>query len=135
MPMTKPAQFKTPKRSQRGFTLLEVIVALTITAMVLGSLFALAAGSKQLAFRSGQSLNTAIAERAKINFALLQDEYADVEIAIDNERFRIRPEEYLYPVTRKTEPSIYKLQHFEVIDERTDAAVQGTRWIKLELPE
>jgi prepilin-type N-terminal cleavage/methylation domain-containing protein len=135
MPMTRPAQLKIPKRSQRGFTLLEVIVALTITAMVLGSLFALAAGSKQLAFRSGQSLNTAIAERAKINFALLQDEYADVEIAIDNERFRIRPEEYLDPVTRKTEPSIYKLQHFEVIDERTDAAVQGTRWIKLELPE
>jgi prepilin-type N-terminal cleavage/methylation domain-containing protein len=135
MPMTRPAQLKIPKRSQRGFTLLEVIVALTITAMVLGSLFALAAGSKQLAFRSGQSLNTAIAERAKINFALLQDEYADVEIAIDDERFRIRPEEYLYPVTRKTEPSIYKLQHFEVIDERTDAAVQGTRWIKLELPE
>jgi prepilin-type N-terminal cleavage/methylation domain-containing protein len=135
MPMTRPAQLKIPKRSQRGFTLLEVIVALTITAMVLGSLFALAAGSKQLAFRSGQSLNTAIAERAKINFALLQDEYADVEIAIDEERFSIRPEEYLDPVTRKTEPSIYKLQHFEVIDERTDAAVQGTRWIKLELPE
>jgi prepilin-type N-terminal cleavage/methylation domain-containing protein len=135
MPMTKPAQLKIPKRFQRGFTLLEVIVALTITAMVLGSLFALAAGSKQLAFRSGQSLNTAIAERAKINFALLQDEYADVEIAIDEERFSIRPEEYLDPVTRKTEPSIYKLQHFEVIDERTDAAVQGTRWIKLELPE
>ena len=103
--------------------------------MVLGSLFALAAGSKQLAFRSGQSLNTAIAERAKINFALLQDEYADVEIAIDDERFRIRPEEYLDPVTRKTETSIYKLQHFEVVDERTDEAVQGTRWIKLEFQE
>ena len=133
--MTNPAQFKIPKSSQRGFTLLEVIVALTITAMVLGSLFALAAGSKQLAFRSGQSLNTAIAERAKINFALLQDEYADVEIAIDDERFRIRPEEYLDPVTRKTETSIYKLQHFEVVDERTDEAVQGTRWIKLEFQE
>ena len=50
---------KLPQRRQRGFTLLEVIVALTITAMVLGSLFALAAGSKQLAFRSGQSLNAA----------------------------------------------------------------------------
>lgn len=123
------------KRSQRGFTLLEVIVALTITAMVLGSLFALAAGSKQLAFRSGQSLSTAIQARAKVNFAFLDDEYAQVEIAIDDERFRIRSEEYLDPVARKTEPSIYKFQHFEVIDERTDETVSGTRWIKLELAE
>lgn len=133
--MTKRFPISSLKPLQRGFTLLEVIVALTITAMVLGSLFSLAAGSKQLAFRSGQSLNTAIAARAKINFALLEDEYADVEIAIDNERFRIRPEEYLDPVTRKTEPSIYKLQHFEVIDELSDETVHGTRWIKLELPE
>ncbi len=126
---------KLPQRRQRGFTLLEVIVALTITAMVLGSLFALAAGSKQLAFRSGQSLNAAIAARAKINFALLEDEYADVEIAIDDERFRIRAEEYLETVTRKTEPSTYKLQYYEVVDERSDEAVRGTRWIRLELAE
>ena len=133
--MTRQLQPISTKRRQRGFTLLEVIVALTITAMALGSLFALAAGSKQLAFRSEQSLNSAIAERAKINFALLEDEYSDVEIAIDDERFRIRPEEYLDPVTRKTEAIIYKLQHFEVVDERTDETVLGTRWIKLELAE
>ena len=48
---------------QQGFTLLEVLVALTITGMVLGSLFALAAGSKQLAFRSGESLDVAIEAR------------------------------------------------------------------------
>jgi len=120
---------------QKGFTLLEVIVALTITAMVLGSLFALAAGSKQLAFRSGKSLNSAIAARAQVNFAFLQDEYQDVEIAIDNDRFRIRSEEYLDPVPRKTEAHIFKLQHFEVVDEQTDEAIQGTRWVKLELPE
>tara|TARA_R110001592_G_scaffold121941_1_gene328234 strand:+ start:2022 stop:2423 length:402 start_codon:yes stop_codon:yes gene_type:complete len=133
--MIERRQPKFLKRTQRGFTLLEVIVALTITAMVLGSLFALAAGSKQLAFRSGQSLNAAIAARAKINFALLEDEYADVEIAIDEDRFRIRPEEYLDPVTRKTEPSSFKLQYYEVVDERSDEAVRGTRWIRLELQE
>lgn len=133
--MTRTIPQNANKRFQSGFTLLEVIVALTITAMVLGSLFALAAGSKQLAFRSGLSLNSAIAERAKVNFALLEDEYSDVEIAIDNERFRIRSEEYLDPVPRKTDATIYKLQQFEVIDELTDEAVQGTRWVKLELAE
>lgn len=133
--MTRSLRLASSVQKQSGFTLLEVIVALTITAMVLGSLFALAAGSKRLAFRSGQSLNGAIQERAAINFALLQDEYADVEIAIDNDRFRIRPEDYLDPVPRKTQPNTFKLQHFEVIDEQTDEAVMGTRWIKLELPE
>ena len=52
---------------QQGFTLLEVLVALTITGMVLGSLFALAAGSKQLAFRSGESLDVAIEARARVH--------------------------------------------------------------------
>ncbi|MCB1665383.1 MAG: prepilin-type N-terminal cleavage/methylation domain-containing protein [Pseudomonadales bacterium] len=120
---------------QNGFTLLEVMVALTITAMVLGSLFALATGSKQLAFRSNQSLTTAIEARAAVNFAFLQNEYGDVEAAIDNDRLTIRGEDYLDPVERKTQPNTLKLQHFEVIDEETDERIEGVRWIKLELPE
>ena len=120
---------------QNGFTLLEVMVALTITAMVLGSLFALATGSKQLAFRSNQSLTTAVEARAAVNFAFLQNEYGDVEAAIDNDRLTIRGEDYLDPVERKTQPNTLKLQHFEVIDEETDERIEGVRWIKLELPE
>src|SRR5690606_10490582 len=112
------------RHSQSGFTLLEVMVALTITAMVLGSLFSLATGSKQLAFRSNQSLSTSVEARAAVNFALLQDEYGEVESAIDNDRFSIRGEEYLEPVTRKTEANNLKLQHFEVIDEETNERIQ-----------
>lgn len=122
-------------RHQNGFTLLEVMVALTITAMVLGSLFTLATGSKQLAFRSNQSLTTAIEARAAVNFAFLQNEYGDVEAAIDNDRFTIRGEDYLDPVERKTQANTLKLQHFAVIDEETDERIEGTRWIKLELAE
>ncbi len=133
--MTKHTTPSIARQLQRGFTLLEVIVALTITAMVLGSLFALAAGSKQLAFRSGNSLDAAIQARAQINFALLQDEYQDVEIAIDNQRFRIRGEEYLDPVPRKTQANTYKLQRYEVVDEQNDERVEGIRWVRLELPE
>ncbi len=123
-------------KRQRGFTLLEVVVALTITGMVLGSLFALAGGSKQLAFRSGQSLDVAIEARASINFALLQDEYREVEEILEGEeRFSIRANEYLEPVPRKTEANTFKLQSYEVIDENTDESIKGTRWVKLELPE
>ncbi|OGT73501.1 MAG: hypothetical protein A3H44_06620 [Gammaproteobacteria bacterium RIFCSPLOWO2_02_FULL_57_10] len=122
--------------SQQGFTLLEVVVALTITGMVLGSLFALAGGSKQLAFRSGESLHTAIQARAAINYALLQDEYREVEEILEGaERFEIRGDDYLEFPPRKTQPTIFKLQTYSVTDEETDEAIMGTRWVRLELAE
>jgi len=133
--MIKPRNFIAIPHRQSGFTLLEVIVALTITAMVLGSLFSLAAGSKQLAFRSDQSLHRAIQARAVVNFALLEDEYSEVEQAIDNDRFSIRAEQPLDPVSRKTEALAYKLQDYAVIDERNDERIEGTRWLRLELAE
>lgn len=120
---------------QSGFTILEVLVALTITALVLGSLFSLAVGSKQLAFRSDQSLHRAVQARAAVNFALLQDEYAEVELAIDNDRFAIREEDYLDAVTRKTEAHRFKLQHYAVLDTENDERIEGTRWVRLELEE
>ncbi|MDP2139724.1 MAG: type II secretion system protein [Gammaproteobacteria bacterium] len=137
LPMTPlPMKQKGPVVRQQGFTLLEVVVALTITGMVLGSLFALAGGSKQLAFRSGESLHAAIEARAAINFALLQDEYRDVEEILEGEeRFAIRADDYLDFVPRKTQQTIFKLQSYVVIDEETDEAITGTRWVKLELPE
>lgn len=137
LPMTNLPRVSVPAtRQQRGFTLLEVVVALTITGMVLGSLFALAGGSKQLAFRSAQSLGIAIEARAAINFALLQDEYREVEEIMEgDERFSIRANEYLEAVPRKTAPTYFKLQSYEVIDEDTDESISGTRWVKLELPE
>jgi prepilin-type N-terminal cleavage/methylation domain-containing protein len=137
LPMMNLPRVSVPAtRQQRGFTLLEVVVALTITGMVLGSLFALAGGSKQLAFRSVQSLDIAIEARAAINFALLQDEYREVEEIMEGEeRFSIRANEYLEPVLRKTAPTYFKLQFYEVIDENTDESISGTRWVKLELPE
>lgn len=122
-------------RQHGGFTLLEVLVALTITGMVLGGLFSVAAGSKQLAYRSGKSLSVAIQARAEVNFALLQNEYGDVEEIIENDRFRIRGNAPLDSVARKTEPSRLRLQAFEVIDTQTDEVIEGTRWNLLELPE
>ena len=133
--MSRPPQPLSYLSRAGGFTLLEVLVALTITALVLGSLFSLAAGSKRLAYRADQSLFVAIQARAAINFALLQDEYREVEEAIDNDRFSIQAHDYLEPVARKTEANIYKLQHFEIVDEDTDERIPGTRWVKLELEE
>ena len=78
-------------RSAGGFTLLEVIVALAITGFVLGGLFSLVGGSKQLTWRSQESLTRATQIRAAINFALLQNEFAEVEEILEQDAYRAAP--------------------------------------------
>ena len=120
---------------QAGFTLLEVIVALTITGFVLGGLFTLAGGSKQLAWKSQDSLHRAINARAQVNFALLEDEYADVEPILSDSDYLIRGVEFLPAPERKTLPVNYVLQSYEVINEQTEQIIRGSRWVRLELPQ
>jgi prepilin-type N-terminal cleavage/methylation domain-containing protein len=123
-----------PSKIQSGFTLLEVIVALTITGFVLGGLFALAGGSKQLAWKSEQSLQSATEARAQINFALLEDDYGSVEEILINDSYRIRSTDLLTTPLRKTQPSIYSLQTYEVINDETDEIINGSRWVRFSLP-
>ncbi|MFK5894180.1 MAG: prepilin-type N-terminal cleavage/methylation domain-containing protein [Pseudomonadota bacterium] len=52
-----------------GFTLLEVLIAITLTGLVMGSLFALQSQSKQLTFRSLSALDRLTEQRAVINAA------------------------------------------------------------------
>ncbi|MDP6651591.1 MAG: type II secretion system protein [Gammaproteobacteria bacterium] len=131
--MLKSSAIKRPVSS--GFTLLEVIVALAITGFVLGSLFSLVGGSKQLGWKSEESLLRATRMRAATNFALLENEYRDVEPILDDETYEIVPQDILEEPERKTQPSIYTLQAFEIVDQDTDQIITGSRWIQLELPQ
>jgi len=121
--------------SQSGFTLLEVIVALAITGMVLGSLFSLVGGSKQLGWRSAESLLRATRLRATINFALLENEYRNVELILEDESLQIVPKDFLEDPERKTQPSIFTLQTFEIVDDDRDEIITGSRWVQLDLPQ
>jgi len=123
------------KAQQTGFTLLEVIVAMALTGIILGSLFTLVAGSKKLSWRSEASLVHAMKLRAAANFALLQDGYSDVEPILEDDEFRIHAMNILEPPLRKTQASIYTLESFEVAYPEIDEVVTGTRWVRLELPE
>ncbi len=118
----------------KGFTLLEVIVALAITGFLLGGLFTLLAGSKQLSWRSEEALVRAINTRAAFNFALLENGLNEVEPVLENDRYRISEAEILEDPERKTQPMQYALQFFEVEDEERESQITGTRWIQLELP-
>jgi len=121
--------------SQSGFTLLEVIVAMAITGFILGGLFSLMGGSKQLSWRSEDSLQRAAKIRAITNFALLQNEYRDVEIILEDENYDILGLEVLEVPERKTQASVFTLQAFEIANEERDEFITGNRWIQLNLPQ
>ena len=125
---------KASNRAERGFTLLEVIVALAITGFVLGGLFTLLGASKQLSLRSSESLREAAELRAAVNFALLENEYNEVEPVLQSERFDMRDAELLDDPLRKTAGTTQALQSFEMLDRERDQSVSGTRWVRLAAP-
>ncbi|MDG2422315.1 MAG: type II secretion system protein [Gammaproteobacteria bacterium] len=122
-------------KAQNGFTLLEVIVALAIAGFILGALFSLLGGSKQLSWRSEESLVRSTHVRAVTNFALLQNEFRDVEEILEIDNYDIRSIGVLADPLRKTEPMLNALQGFEVINEDRDEEIIGSRWIQLNLPQ
>ena len=126
---------KRSRLAATGFTLLEVIVALTITGFVLGGLFSLVGGSKQLTWRSEASLVRATEIRAATNFALLQNEFSDVEEILEHDSYRIETGEVLELPERKTQPTLHQLQAFDIVNSDRDEVISGTRWIQLELPQ
>ena len=123
------------RKTQTGFTLLEVIMAMALTGFVLGSLFTLVAGSKQLSWRSETSLHDAMQVRAATNFALLQNTYSDVEPVLQSTRLEIRALDILEPPERKTQISEHTLEYFEVVDPETATTITGSRWVRLEVAQ
>ncbi len=53
----------------KGFTLLEVLIAITLTGLVMGSLFALQSQNNQLTYRSLTALHNLTEQRSLINSA------------------------------------------------------------------
>ena len=122
-------------KKQEGFTLLEVIVALAITGFILGGLFSLLGSSKQLSWRSEENLLRAARVRAATNFALLQNEFRDVEEILKDDGYEIRSLELLDDPIRKTEPLLYALQRYQITDDSRDEQFFGSRWVRLNLPQ
>ena len=121
---------------QSGFTLLEVMIALTITGLVLGGLLSLSAGSKRLAVSAQDTLQEAVQRRAAIQFAQLEMRGGDLE-PLDRPgrlRFTVQPGELLPDPIRRTMPSTWLLQRYELEDADSDDTLTGTRWIESDVP-
>lgn len=118
-----------------GFTLLEVLVALTIAAMALGALISVIGGNKQLAWRTEAALVETARLRSHINLAQLNNGRGDVRVDFVENRYVLHDEIPVPVPQRKTRGSIHALRAYEIRDSNGEALVQGTYWVELSLPE
>jgi len=132
--ITRPAK-KRKFDPRRGFTLLEVMVALTITGIALGSLFGIIAGNKRLAWHSEESLVKTMQARSLINFSQLKDERGDASVDFQNLDLIINSGYELDIPERKTQASRLALREYEMFDEVGELITTGTYWVELELAE
>jgi len=122
-------------RSERGFTLLEVMIALTITGLALGGLFGIIAGNKQLAWRAEDALLRSMQVRSLINFSQLNDTRGDIVIPLNGTDLQIYDNLPVAIPDRRTQGSPQSLRAFEVLDPNGEVLASGTYRVELDLPE
>lgn len=118
-----------------GFTLLEVMVALTITGLALGGLFGVVAGNKRLAWRSEQALLESMRVRSLINFTQLNNERGEIIIDLENNALKLTDDLALEVPERKTMGSTQALRSYEIRDANDEVVASGSYWVILDLPE
>ncbi len=123
------------KRALRGFTLLEVLVALTITGFALGALLGVIGGNKRLAWRSEAALLEATRARAQINLAQLRDTLGELPRDTLGRELRLETDIPIEAPPRKTQATTAVLRGFEVHDAQGELLSRGVHWTQLALPE
>ena len=125
-----------PGRTQSGFTLLEVILALTICAIALVGLFGVIAGSKQLTFRAQGVLEESNALWAQVTSTLLADQTGELLVPNEESDYRINLlGDELEPPERKTDTTTEALYEYEIEDADGEVVARGTYWVTLEEAE
>ncbi|HEY0962316.1 MAG TPA: type II secretion system protein [Pseudomonadales bacterium] len=123
-------------RACRGFTLLEVLVALTIAGMALGGLFSVIGGNKRLAWRSEEALVRTMDMRSLINQAQLDDTRGELLPARVVPDLRTESDiELPEPEDRAVAGSVHKLRGYELRDANGDVVASGSYWVELDTPE
>ena len=87
--MTRHALPRFRRRGQRGFTLLEVLIALTICATALAFLFTAIAGSKDLTFRANRALQRSDELRRLATMSRLVDQRGELVVEASDQRYRV----------------------------------------------
>lgn len=118
-----------------GFTLLEVMVALTVTGIALGGLFGVVAGSKRLAFRSEQALVESMQVRSLINFTQLNNQRGEIIIDFEDSDLQLDDDHELEAPERKTMGTTQALRTYEIRDADDEVVASGSYSVILDLPE
>jgi prepilin-type N-terminal cleavage/methylation domain-containing protein len=123
------------RNSEYGFTLLEVLVAMTITGFALGALLSVIGGNKRLAWRSEDALVEASRVRVEINLAQLQDTPGEVPREEPPRDLRTDSDQQLETPERKTQAMSYALRGYDVRDASGEVLSHGVYWLQLTRPE
>lgn len=117
----------------RGFTLLEVMVALAISALVIGTLFSLLAGSKRLAFSALDNIDRAIYARAALSTAQLETEPEYPELPEHYaQKITLQTGELLEKPESETAKSTYALEPYTLSGPGGEILGESVRFKKLE---
>ena len=116
-----------------GFTLLEVIVAIAIVGMVLGTVFGLLAGSKRLAFKAVDDIERTIFLRSAINAAqiLEEPEYPELPERYKN-NLELTTEDLLEKPEKQTRPMRLALEPYTLRDDEKGIELTTVRLVKLD---
>jgi prepilin-type N-terminal cleavage/methylation domain-containing protein len=118
-----------------GFTLLEVLVAMTITGLALGGLFGVVAGNKRLAWRSEQALLESMHVRSLINFTQLNNERGELIVDFENTELQLEDGIELEVPERKSMGTTQALRAYEIRDANDEVVASGSYWVIRDLPE
>ena len=115
---------------QRGFTLLEVLIAITLTALVLGNLFALQSQSKRLSYKAQVNLQKNINQRAYFNAAWINDRQLDSymdelsrhsDYSVNNKSALKKPETQVKPLN-------FSLESFAIVNQKNEVLLNSVRF-------
>jgi hypothetical protein len=112
------------------------MLALTICAIALASLFRVIVGSKQLTYRAQTALHETIELRNLLSLPLLVDEEGELLVPADDTDYRITLlADELEDPERKTAATTEALYEYEIENPDGDVVARGTYWVTQEEAE
>ena len=120
---------KLQYHQQQGFTLLEVLVAITLTALVLGNLFALQSQSKHLAFKAQINLQKVINQRAYLNATWISNKALDsyVDELSHNNIFSVNGRSDVKKPAEQSQNLKFSLEEFTIVNQDNDVLLRTIR--------
>lgn len=119
--------------SQHGFTLLEVLVALAIVGLAMGTTFALLSQSKRLAFKAADDMEHTIFIRAQMNLAQIVEKPEYPEQPEETaKQWELEADKLLDKVDRQSQLMRYALEQVTLKNSDTEQTFTSLRIKKLD---